>query len=786
MAFTASDWGQQAEYEINSGQVPSSQSSVPILITMDTASFPSSMLDAGGTSALNGGGDIRVSTDTAGANQLAIEIVSCIVSGTPANQELIMWVLVPTVDDLEKIYVTWNRAGQSQPGNAAPFGRNAVWVEGSKYNAADGTDSSGDTDLAVNSTTADTAFGYGTGWKTNGSFQSSAIGSGNLNLSAATEYSIDFWINASPSQGNWIGFCSISDGTGTGQFAIARASSSSSLDTRHSGLLVGFPGFSNIADGNDHKVTFTWGGSSTNLDLYIDGVFVSSGLRSSTPPHTNTATFIAKLAAERAGLAINASFEFYGVNKTARSADRIAAEYNNQSDQAAWATFGTPYVPSAGGTTTLYKLPKQYSTDFKFPRVKPRGDVEIDWSNPITKTLVSYFLLDKAPLRDLVQNDDTYELDTGNSLLADARGRHVYFNGTSAANIATKGLGSHFNGNNQITVSMWVNQSLSSSGRDGLLQIAQGSATQDVFSLDMESSFRPTMELRFTSSNTGTFTSSGTVTRGVWNLITFVYDGANAMWYINGQLDSTTAETRNFVSTNSPSYNIGLGGVRYWHGKLSEIGLFTGALTARQVKSLYEDQSQILKPKTLPVYYTTSAATGIEITPTTVNVDYTATSTDVNTPQEVSVSSVNFDYDALSPSVVVSGAVEVTASGNNVFYQELNPIVSVSAEIVVVPSSSNTEYNTPNVTILVSTTIEVNPSSVNVQYNTYQAYVVNEDVTIECACAYEGVILDYISFNGIITGDISGVGIIDDTNIGLVGAIDGSDIGLESELCHCD
>jgi len=40
----------------------------------------------------------------------------------------------------------------------------------------------------------------------------------------------------------------------------------------------------------------------------------------------------------------------------------------------------------------LYPLPKQYSTDFSNPKKKPVGDVEIDWSNPLTKGLKAFYM----------------------------------------------------------------------------------------------------------------------------------------------------------------------------------------------------------------------------------------------------------------------------------------------------------------------------------------------------------------------------------------------------------
>ena len=50
----------------------------------------------------------------------------------------------------------------------------------------------------------------------------------------------------------------------------------------------------------------------------------------------------------------------------------------------------------------IKQLPKFYNTDFRHLNKKPVGGVEIDWSNPLTKGLVSYFKLDGDYATDLV------------------------------------------------------------------------------------------------------------------------------------------------------------------------------------------------------------------------------------------------------------------------------------------------------------------------------------------------------------------------------------------------
>ncbi|WP_372899169.1 hypothetical protein, partial [Stieleria sp.] len=58
--------------------------------------LPSEMFDADGDNpALNGGGDIRFSSDSAGTSQLPCEVVSFVTDNDPANGTAQVWVKVP-------------------------------------------------------------------------------------------------------------------------------------------------------------------------------------------------------------------------------------------------------------------------------------------------------------------------------------------------------------------------------------------------------------------------------------------------------------------------------------------------------------------------------------------------------------------------------------------------------------------------------------------------------------------------------------------------------------------
>lgn len=359
MAFNAALWGQQAEHTINVGQVPSTQTNVPILITKNLASFPSSMLDGGSTSALNGGGDIRVSTDTAGANQLPVEIVSCVTSATPANQELVMWVRVPTVADGQVIYITWNKSGESQPPVTDPFGRNAVWQDYFGVFHCDDTnwtDSSGNGDLSVDganppsvvTVNGDSAYRF---TASDNTFLTRAVSipGGSRPLSVQIK-AISSQIFGSPTFAG-----GITGAIGGSDYSVGFQAGNFSRRLDMTSPINQFLNTSTVTPGGitgeDFYINSTW---DTSNNILLRG-YIGGNLRSNTSSNTNGTAFTEIGLGGR----IDASPNYYTIDVAeARfsefelTADRIDTEYNNQANQSAWATIGTPYNPGAGAGVT--------------------------------------------------------------------------------------------------------------------------------------------------------------------------------------------------------------------------------------------------------------------------------------------------------------------------------------------------------------------------------------------------------------------------------------------------
>lgn len=181
-----------------------------------------------------------------------------------------------------------------------------------------------------------------------------------------------------------------------------------------------------------------------------------------------------------------------------------------------------------------------------------------------------------------------------------------------------------------------------------------------------------------------------------------------------------------------------------------------------------------------------AASSGINVTPLTVNYDITALTADVNAPYDILAATTNYNINALAATVSFSGAIDVTALPANYNITALVATVAVSGDIDVISQPANISYAANNATVSLFGTIDVNASVTNYNIETHQAYVQNETISVECICGYEGVIVTSVSFSGIITGDMGLNGLIDDSDINRVGAIDNSDLAFKGGLCHCE
>jgi hypothetical protein len=89
-------------------------------------------LDADGTRpSIDGGGDVRFSSDEAGTTQLAVDVRDWSTDNTPTNGTCEVAVKVPSVSSSTDttIYLWWGKAGETQPGAATTYGQYNAYDE---------------------------------------------------------------------------------------------------------------------------------------------------------------------------------------------------------------------------------------------------------------------------------------------------------------------------------------------------------------------------------------------------------------------------------------------------------------------------------------------------------------------------------------------------------------------------------------------------------------------------------------------------------------------------------
>ncbi|WP_339863197.1 hypothetical protein [Paremcibacter congregatus] len=98
------------------------------LITAATLALNAlAIFDANGGGALNGGGDLRLTSDEAGAQLLNIAVPRFITDVNPANGRGEIYVRHPSYDQASGCWLWWGNAGAVQPGWNDPGGQGGVW-----------------------------------------------------------------------------------------------------------------------------------------------------------------------------------------------------------------------------------------------------------------------------------------------------------------------------------------------------------------------------------------------------------------------------------------------------------------------------------------------------------------------------------------------------------------------------------------------------------------------------------------------------------------------------------
>ena len=369
MAFPTG-WGRRCAVVIQSSKVTSNLTDFPVLLTL--ATLPSEMFDADGSyPALNGGGDIRFSSDTGGATQLACEVVSFVTDNTPANGSAQIWVKVPSVSSSTDttIYIWYNKSGETQPAVDASFGAESVWnssfknvqhldeaVNNNSGGYVDSTSNDNDaTGVSMSLTAPTVKVGKGQDFDGTADYIKMPVTS-----PASGDWSLSGWYRLDATS-NWVfAFYDYSSSPGYVHFGARMATGSklglnaSSDDSSWNELndIVATPA---LSANTPYHFTVTYNSSTDVITYYHNGSAqtLSDNTITSWKAWDATNDRLACANVYNSGsLAqpLNGQWdEFRNLNTVLTSA-WVYAEYSNQNDPGTFVVEGTPETPSSGST----------------------------------------------------------------------------------------------------------------------------------------------------------------------------------------------------------------------------------------------------------------------------------------------------------------------------------------------------------------------------------------------------------------------------------------------------
>lgn len=357
MAFPTG-WGRRVAITIDNTKIPSNQSNFPVLI--DLNNIPSEMVDAGSNSALNGGGDIRFSSDESGSTQLALEVVQFVTNATEGSRRCQLWVKVPSLSSSADtvIYAWYKKSGETQPSVSDTYGRNNVW---SLYDVVYHMDEdpSGTAPQLIDSKGVNPLTTAGS--MTSGDLVTGIIGNAidfdttddtsnaasNSAFDATTGFTGTFWIKPGetathdvvlkPAASTW--------GPPYASYLLRIKGITNELEfaLNLNGTYTNIVSSKVFSVGTFYKITCTY--DQVNMKTYINGVFADSEGQTDAIVSSSEQIYIGNNTL--ANIPSAHVLEEVRISKTAKTADWITIEYNNENSPSTFASAGTPVTPSA-------------------------------------------------------------------------------------------------------------------------------------------------------------------------------------------------------------------------------------------------------------------------------------------------------------------------------------------------------------------------------------------------------------------------------------------------------
>lgn len=358
MAFPVG-WGRKQKITIDHTKVSGSGSHSDFIALITLDHLDAEIVDAGANSALNGGGDIRFSSDSAGVTQLPCHISSFVTNATAGNRKCHIKVEVPSVStsaDTE-LYIWYKKAGESQPAVTDTYGRNAAF-SGCLFATDDGEmDLTGNNTVTVTGSPTSTT---GPSGMVANNFDTGKYSDAALSASLSGAVSFSHWHNRDTNNENNRSFAA-RDGSDNG-FALVPNRSGQALiyagpdggDVNWGRQTDGTKAASSPAFGNWVQIQGVLGATSAG-DKAITTALLDGANMSATPGNdwwSEPDASETNVGSRGGGTSqFDGSVAYSWIRLGDVGSDWLATERANQNDPATFATAGTP--EDAGGEDAL-------------------------------------------------------------------------------------------------------------------------------------------------------------------------------------------------------------------------------------------------------------------------------------------------------------------------------------------------------------------------------------------------------------------------------------------------
>lgn len=353
MAFP-DGWGRKHPIVIDSDYVAGSGTHLnfPFLVRLNH--LDTEVVDAGSNSALNGGGDLRFSSDEAGTTQLSVDIQEFITNATEGTRRCAVWVKVPSISGTSDttIWVWYKKAAETQPAADAAYGSESVWSDYERVSHDGGvTEVTGNGNFTATGSPSAVTGPFGT---TNGGRNTSS--SAYYSATLGTDLIYPFTIQSYGQTSNVayeVFYIGVADGAVTNHRHELGSYFTGSQGVKGSSYAGGA---AQNATSSSEATVDTWRlyhyvcTGATDRKAYVQGSS-NVGTNSTNMTPTNIDTVRLGATADSTPYGQPCLIAEARVRRSALSADWIETEHQNYNNPATFAAAGTPETPGGGSST---------------------------------------------------------------------------------------------------------------------------------------------------------------------------------------------------------------------------------------------------------------------------------------------------------------------------------------------------------------------------------------------------------------------------------------------------